>query len=105
MIYPERMTFEEGCVKVDNKAFRAEDIKRVYITRNGVGNPHVINNSTFYVVTEEGEYRYKSGMFHVNSRYQRVMENTRPNWNYKDFYDCFRDWCRMNRVEFVDFLI
>lgn len=104
MQFPESMSFEVGGIRVNNKLIRANDIKRVYMTDIGVGNPRELNRSTLFIDTSEGEYCLLVGGFLGDSSMLSILNNQVPNWDYSEFYYCFQQWCLENNVEFLNYL-
>lgn len=99
---PQMMSFDDSGVKVDDIYLRSSEIKSIYITPVGSNNPIANNMCTLYLVTEDGQYMYKTMSLLASALVRSIPM---PNWEYSDFYEYIREWCLINNVEFIDLKI
>lgn len=102
---PEKITFEQDGIRINDKYFRSGEIKRLYITPIGSNNPRAFENSTIDIITEDARYSYNLGLFFRERRYLVSRTTIVPEWDFDNFYYSARKWCDANRVEMIDFLI
>ncbi|MCQ2528386.1 MAG: hypothetical protein MJ108_04630 [Saccharofermentans sp.] len=95
-IYPESMTFGEGELRINDLSISSNEIKAVYITPIGSDNPHAPHCSTFYIAVENGQYRYKA---------VPMLSRNDLSWSYEEFYYCCYNWCKINNVPFIEYIL
>lgn len=103
--YPLELTYDEDSLRVDDLVFSGNEIREVYITPIGGTNPHAANNSTFYIVLKDGQYRYKTGFFNVKPEYRDRPAFQMPDWSYEQFYYSMKNWCKKNNVRCIDYIL
>ena len=102
---PETITFEQSCIRIDEKFFRSSEVKRIYITPIGRNNPRAFDNSTIDIITQDARYSYNLGVFFHSRKYILNNMSIVPDWDFAAFYFCARKWCETNNIDLVDFLI